>query len=787
MSCSEEREFALVAAVAKASLASQDAQEFCRQVLAEILPLLGLDLGAVYLLRGSEFILLAHQGLSPEFVAQASTNPRDHPWLGPALQERRTLWTQAFSAPATRAEGIKAAAFLPLTVGEKELGVLTVGTRRAWELTSADQRALELAAHIFALSLAQKLETLEKSELLARYKNFVENEIFGVFIIQGGQFVFVNEGLAKMLGCQREELLGRPYLEMVYSGDHAQAKHSLEAQLEAGPVPKPHQIRVFTKDGNVKALEIQTWPVQLSGQPGVQGIARDVTWEKHAEELRRSLLSVASEILMGTDVSTILRRVAQAVVEHSPFRRAVVTLYDLRHAPPLLGAVASMAAAGLTPEEEEKLRIQGGLPPHYRPLAFQEKFRIGQSYYIPHDQVPWEPTYGLPGRQASDGWHPDDFLFIPLRGRLGIIGHISVDEPTTPRAPTLEMLEPIEVFAGLAALAVERAFQLEELRRHKEWLRGAFRLAHALGGCSSLEELLGKALEILAREVRYEFGAILLVKDKELEVAAAHSSLPGFQYTLGQRIPLDQGAVGWVAKHRQPLRLNNVLEDPRYVPVHPEIRAELVVPIVFGEETLGVLDVESVSPGHFRPEDEEFLAAVADLLGTAMESLKAREALHELSLRDPLTNLYNRRHLLEVLAREVGRAQRYGHPFSLAILDLDNFREVNNRFGHVTGDAVLQGVAEILLRNLRSCDYVFRYGGDEFLVVLPETARAGAEEAVTRVRARLRAWSRGLNLGFSLDFCVGIACFDPVEPRPLEDLLREADGGLYAEKRARLG
>ncbi|MCS7239720.1 MAG: diguanylate cyclase [Candidatus Bipolaricaulota bacterium] len=787
MRCGEERELAVVAAVAKASLSGQDPKEFCQQVLAGILPVLGLDAGAVYLLHRSQFVLLAHYGLSSEFVAQASVTPRDHPWLGRAVRERRTLWVQEFSSPVTRAEGMKAAVLLPLVMGEKELGVLAVGTRCAWEPTPSDQRALELAAHIFALSLTQKLETSEKAELLARYQNFVENEIFGVYIVQDGRFAFVNEGLAKILGYRREELLNRPCLEVIHPDDRARITQGLEAQLKEGSGTRRRQVRVLAQDGSVKVVEIQTWPIQLSGQPAVQGVARDVTWEAQVEKLRQDLLSVATEILAGTDVSAILRRVAQAVVEHSPFRRAVVTLYDLRHEPPFLGPTVAIATAGLTAEEEEQLRSQGGLPPHHRAMAFQEEFRIGQSYYISHDRVPWEPTYGLPGRNASDGWHPDDFLFIPLRGRLGIIGHISVDEPVTPKAPTLEMLEPIELFAGLAALAVERAFQLEELRRHKEWLRGAFRLAHELGRCNSLEELLSEALGTLAREVRYEFGAILLRKGGELEVAATHSSLPGFQYTLGQRIPLTLGVVGWVATHRQPLRLNDVLGDPRYVPVHPEIRAELAVPILFGEEVLGVVDVESVTPGRFRPEDEEFLAAVSDLLGTAIESLRARETLRELSLRDPLTNLYNRRYLLEVLAREIGRAHRYGHPFSLAILDLDEFRKVNNRFGHATGDAVLQGVAEILLRNLRACDYVFRYGGDEFLLVLPETTRAGAEEAVARLRGRLRTWSRGLNLGFPLDFSVGIACFDPADPRPLEDLLREADGSLYAEKRARLG
>lgn|GEM_PF-4050697 len=305
-------------------------------------------------------------------------------------------------------------------------------------------------------------------------------------------------------------------------------------------------------------------------RPKVQGILRDVTWE--AERLRRSLLAAAQEILTAPSLEAVLQRTAQAVIQHW-------------HQPPLLGPVVALATAGLTPEEEEKLRSQGGLRPEQRVLAFQEEFRLSRSYYIPYDRVPWDEEVGIPGRRASPGWHPDDFLLIPLRGRAGIIGHISLDEPVTPKEPTLEMLEPLEVFADLAAIAAERAFQMEELQRHKEWLQGA-----------TVPELLAGALEILRREVRYEFGAVLLKDGEELVVVGSHSDFSGPRYSLGQRLPIGKGVVGWVAQNRRPLRLDHVLQDPRYIPAHPEIQSELAVPIVFGTELLGVLDVESVEP-----------------------------------------------------------------------------------------------------------------------------------------------------------------------------------------------
>ncbi len=773
----ESNWLAVLGTIAEVAVTGGAPREVIQQALAELLPRLGFAAGAVYLWE-DKLRLFAQHGFSEPLAKDV--DPHLHPALGQALSQRKLVVDKDSGHLLPENPEL---VVVPLFVGERPLGVLVIKAQRvpgpsklAW---------LESAAGMLALALVSSRKQAEAEESLQSFRQLIENELVGFYVLQDGKIVFANSALCRMSGYTREELLSRSYLDFIHPEDQALVKENLERRLRGEEALKRYRFRALRKDGSLLVLEVQAWPIVFQGRPAVQGILHDVTWEVEAERLRKSLLSAAREILGAATVEDVLRRAAQAVVEHSPFRRAVVCLYDLRYEPPLGGPVTAWAAAGLTPAEEEQLRAQGGLVPELRRLAFQEKFRVGRSYYIPHDQVPWAPSYGLPGKRASDGWHPDDFLFIPLRGRLGIIGHISVDEPMTPKAPTLDMLEPLELFAEFAALAAERAFELDELRRHKEWLRGAFHLAHKFGQCISVEDLLHSTLDVLAQEVNYEFGAVLLVEGKELVVQAAHSSLPGPRYALGQRIPLEQGVVGWVATHRQPLRLEEVGEDPRYIPVHPAIRAELTVPILFGEKLLGVLDVESVEPGRFRAQDEEFLLAVAELLGMALVGLRAREDLKELSLRDPLTNLYNRRYLLEVLSHERQRARRYGAPFSLVILDLDNFREVNNRFGHARGDEVLRGVAELLLRNLRSCDFVFRYGGDEFFLVLPETDYAGAEEAVARVRQKLRAWSHSLDLGLTLDFSAGIAAYDPGRPRPLEELLSEADARLYAQKRVR--
>ncbi|MFQ6117940.1 MAG: GGDEF domain-containing protein, partial [Candidatus Bipolaricaulia bacterium] len=132
-------------------------------------------------------------------------------------------------------------------------------------------------------------------------------------------------------------------------------------------------------------------------------------------------------------------------------------------------------------------------------------------------------------------------------------------------------------------------------------------------------------------------------------------------------------------------------------------------------------------------EDELVLESLAGQMAIALSNIKRKRELRELSLRDPLTGLYNRRHLGEAVARELERGRRYGHSLAFLMIDLDNFREVNNRYGHLKGDEVLCEIAELLVRNVRATDMVFRYGGDEFLILMPETD-SEAQQAIERLK-----------------------------------------------------
>ncbi len=165
------------------------------------------------------------------------------------------------------------------------------------------------------------------------------------------------------------------------------------------------------------------------------------------------------------------------------------------------------------------------------------------------------------------------------------------------------------------------------------------------------------------------------------------------------------------------------------------------------------------------------------LLREHMERLRNQQ----LSVLDPLTEVYNRRYLEVFLGQEIRRAERYGQTFTLVMLDLDGFREINNQFGHPVGDEALKATGRLLRQGCRRSDVIVRYGGDEFLLLLPETDLDGAAVLVKRLRQVFSEFNKNTHLGFELSFSAGVVTNGGGKDFP--DLLVEVDQNLYADKR----
>jgi diguanylate cyclase (GGDEF)-like protein len=213
----------------------------------------------------------------------------------------------------------------------------------------------------------------------------------------------------------------------------------------------------------------------------------------------------------------------------------------------------------------------------------------------------------------------------------------------------------------------------------------------------------------------------------------------------------------------------------------PDSRAVLCIPITYGESLLGVLNIENRNENAFLPQDVLILNTLADLLATALHNAFVFQKLQQQSITDGLTGIKTRRFFWEALSAEWKRASRSGRPFSVVLIDLDKFKEVNDTMGHFEGDHVLARVGRLLEQKSRQSNVVARYGGDEFIVLMPET---GAEQAQV-LAERLRQWLAGdpMLSEHHITGSFGVASF-PMHGFSIEDIIRVADAGMYVSKRS---
>jgi diguanylate cyclase (GGDEF)-like protein len=212
----------------------------------------------------------------------------------------------------------------------------------------------------------------------------------------------------------------------------------------------------------------------------------------------------------------------------------------------------------------------------------------------------------------------------------------------------------------------------------------------------------------------------------------------------------------------------------------------LFIPLTAADQVIGVIQVDRPKSGLVpRLEDVQALEIFANQAVTAIQSARAYETTRQMSVRDSLTEAFNHRHFQETLYRELTRHERSGQPLALVMLDIDDFKQINDRWGHPTGDLVLRGLVDELLKGVRDMDTVSRYGGEEFTLILPETpadkALAAAERLRTRVAARL-FMTPDVSHPLSVTISAGIAVF-PDDGADKRELIDRADQALYQAKR----
>jgi len=307
------------------------------------------------------------------------------------------------------------------------------------------------------------------------------------------------------------------------------------------------------------------------------------------------------------------------------------------------------------------------------------------------------------------------------------------------------------------------------------------------------ETLLQTILDKSADLLRAEQGSLMLLdhETEDLLVEAKKGNIERVMENL--RINRGEGIAGRVAEFGEAILVENLENDPRVKHKNRQnykTRSFVSVPLMIDDRIIGVLNLSDKTSGEvFNEEDLKLIQSFATHAAIVMERnvfFNRAEELKKLTITDPLTGLLNRRYLNERLKDELARSERYGHHLSLLMLDLDGFKYCNDTMGHLFGDKTLKDIAETLLNTVRSMDIVARYGGDEFMVILPETEETLAIDIAERLRSNVEKYAvlprNAAGKGpHTLSSSIGIACY-PGHGKTIELLLENVDKALYRAK-----
>ena len=292
----------------------------------------------------------------------------------------------------------------------------------------------------------------------------------------------------------------------------------------------------------------------------------------------------------------------------------------------------------------------------------------------------------------------------------------------------------------------------------------------------------------IQRLVPSEAWSMLMVDEEkqeltfELALGAKASDVSAFRVKVGE------GVAGWVAQTGKPTIVNDTSKDPRFTgridsKTQFQTRSILCAPLISRGRTIGVVEIINRQGGKFTQADLEVLLTLVEPCAIAIENAILFQRTEQLTITDDLTKLFNSRYLNLYIGREIKRCKRHGIPLSVIFLDLDGFKGVNDQYGHLAGSRTLAEVGIILAEAVRESDILARYGGDEFVVVLPETPPSGALVIAERIRRSIEGHcfleDQGLAARISASF--GIASYPDHALTP-EGLIQKADQAMYRVK-----
>jgi diguanylate cyclase (GGDEF)-like protein/PAS domain S-box-containing protein len=572
------------------------------------------------------------------------------------------------------------------------------------------------------------------------WKSFLEYADDFIFTVNAsGNITWVNQAMVSMLGYSPDQLVGRSLMEVVAPEDVTFLASNFQ-RIFSGEEIDRLQFEVVTRENDRILLEMRggSFPLPIREVGGLF-IARDLTERVEIEGRLREV-----------------NQTFQSLVKGSPLPICILDTQGVVH----MWNPAAELAFGWSNEE-----IIGEMLPNIPPAETEEflnlfnKMKEGVSYY---------------GLDAQ------------LLKRDGAIIDVSLSS-----APIRDGEGNIQSIMVLVADITQRK-KMEQAEREQRLMAEALRdTAVALNSTLEFSELLDRILHNISNVVPHDSANIMIVEEGIAYTARTRrfgdrqtdQPTQPLQLVIGDTPNLYQMAVSG-----QPLVISDVKMYSwwQQSDMAGSSRSYVGAPIRVKGKTVGFLNLESTKPAFFTSLHADRLQTFAEQAAVAIENTRLYEEVQKLAVTDHVTEVLNRRGVFELGAIEVERARRYQHPLSAIMLDLDNFKQVNDSHGHLIGDVVLKGIAERLYREVRKIDIFGRFGGDEFIILLPEIPLREAKKAAKRLQKHLSEKPiKTEQCEFFITATAGVAQMTKTT-NDVKDLIDKADKNMYKAKKKAL-
>ena len=374
-------------------------------------------------------------------------------------------------------------------------------------------------------------------------------------------------------------------------------------------------------------------------------------------------------------------------------------------------------------------------------------------------------------------------MFVPLMNKEKLVAIVAIGEKRDGNLYAVEDIDLLESVAAQVAASMEKEYFHERLREQDAEIALVNRLTAIMTSSVSIQMIFEGFAQELKKEVDIDWATIALIEGSELCFMALSSTI-GSTWQTGGRIPLEGTATELACRERRAICESDLKRQHRFWTweshVQQGIRSVVYLPLIVTDHNIGSLILASRKPNAYSRRQIKLLEKVALQIAAPIENAQLYARVEQKSRIDELTGLFNRRHFEERLQEEVSRHSRYGEMFSILMIDLDNFKSYNDVHGHPAGDILMSQIGKILRRSVRNVDQAFRYGGDEFVVILPQTAKDDAYVVAERIRGQIAGEMEKKPI--SVTCSIGLASY-PSDGVVGSELVEVADTALYYAKR----